>query len=383
MTWQILDTNYEQAKIAIIGVGGGGGNTVQHIINSGVEGVEYICANTDAQALSMVQNAKTLKLGKDITKGLGAGNNPEAGRVATEVCREEISDLLKNTQMLFVTAGMGGGTGTGGAPVIAKIAKELGILVVGVVTTPFKTEGEKRHNQAKSGISKLMEHVDSLIEIDNEKIFEVFPPDTPIEKAFTAVNDVLVNAVRGVANIVLKPSKINVDFADVSAVMSQKGMALMGYGSASGENRSSEAIFKALNNPFFDSNEVRNAKGLLVNVCASSSITQVELKEILQLTKELANKNNSITPKDLLQEAQKVSQDGVDAIPGLTIDESFEDKLSVIIIATGLRRYDINDIQNPRIISTNNLIENVENPYVDIELINKINIQDALRRFPN
>ena len=259
---------------------------------------------------------------------------------------------------------MGGGTGTGGAPVIAKIAKELGILVVGVVTTPFKTEGEKRHNQAKSGISKLMEHVDSLIEIDNEKIFEVFPPDTPIEKAFTAVNDVLVNAVRGVANIVLKPSKINVDFADVSAVMSQKGMALMGYGSASGENRSSEAIFKALNNPFFDSNEVRNAKGLLVNVCASSSITQVELKEILQ-------------------EAQKVSQDGVDAIPGLTIDESFEDKLSVIIIATGLRRYDINDIQNPRIISTNNLIENVENPYVDIELINKINIQDALRRFPN
>ena len=364
MTWQILDTNYEQAKIAIIGVGGGGGNTVQHIINSGVEGVEYICANTDAQALSMVQNAKTLKLGKDITKGLGAGNNPEAGRVATEVCREEISDLLKNTQMLFVTAGMGGGTGTGGAPVIAKIAKELGILVVGVVTTPFKTEGEKRHNQAKSGISKLMEHVDSLIEIDNEKIFEVFPPDTPIEKAFTAVNDVLVNAVRGVANIVLKPSKINVDFADVSAVMSQKGMALMGYGSASGENRSSEAIFRALNNPFFDSNEVRNAKGLLVNVCASSSITQVELKEILQ-------------------EAQKVSQDGVDAIPGLTIDESFEDKLSVIIIATGLRRYDINDIQNPRIISTNNLIENVENPYVDIELINKINIQDALRRFPN
>lgn len=364
MTWQILDTNYEQAKIAIIGVGGGGGNTVQHIINSGVEGVEYICANTDAQALSMVQNAKTLKLGKDITKGLGAGNNPEAGRVATEVCREEISDLLKNTQMLFVTAGMGGGTGTGGAPVIAKIAKELGILVVGVVTTPFKSEGEKRHNQAKSGISKLMEHVDSLIEIDNEKIFEVFPPDTPIEKAFTAVNDVLVNAVRGVANIVLKPSKINVDFADVSAVMSQKGMALMGYGSASGENRSSEAIFKALNNPFFDSNEVRNAKGLLVNVCASSSITQVELKEILQ-------------------EAQKVSQDGVDAIPGLTIDESFEDKLSVIIIATGLRRYDINDIQNPRIISTNNLIENVENPYVDIELINKINIQDALRRFPN
>ena len=364
MTWQILDTNYEQAKIAIIGVGGGGGNTVQHIINSGVEGVEYICANTDAQALSMVQNAKTLKLGKDITKGLGAGNNPEAGRVATEVCREEISDLLKNTQMLFVTAGMGGGTGTGGAPVIAKIAKELGILVVGVVTTPFKTEGEKRHNQAKSGISKLMEHVDSLIEIDNEKIFEVFPPDTPIEKAFTAVNDVLVNAVRGVANIVLKPSKINVDFADVSAVMSQKGMALMGYGSASGENRSSEAIFKALNNPFFDSNEVRNAKGLLVNVCASSSITQVELKEILQ-------------------EAQKVSQDGVDAIPGLTIDESFEDKLSVIIIATGLRRYDINDIQNPRIISTKNLIEDVENPYVDIELINKINIQDALRRFPN
>ncbi|MAV83903.1 MAG: cell division protein FtsZ [Gammaproteobacteria bacterium] len=364
MTWQILDTNYEQAKIAIIGVGGGGGNTVQHIINSGVEGVEFICANTDAQALSMVQNAKTLKLGKDVTKGLGAGNNPESGRVATEVCREEISELLKSTQMLFIAAGMGGGTGTGGAPVIAKIAKELGILVVGVVTTPFKTEGEKRHNQAKLGITKLMEHVDSLIEIDNEKIFEVFPPETPIDQAFTAVNDVLVNAVKGVANIVLKPSKINVDFADVSAVMSQKGMALMGYGSASGENRAAESIFKALNNPFFDSNEVRNAKGLLVNVCASSNIAQIELKEILQ-------------------EAQKVSQDGVDAIPGLTIDESFGESISVIIIATGLRRFDLGDFQKPRIFTTTSQLNQPDNPYTDIDSLKKINIQDTLRRFKN
>ena len=316
MTWQILDTNYEQAKIAIVGVGGGGGNTVQHIINSGVEGVEFICANTDAQALSMVQNAKTLKLGKDITKGLGAGNNPESGRIATEVCREEISDLLKNTQMLFVTAGMGGGTGTGGAPVIAKIAKELGILVVGVVTTPFKTEGEKRHNQAKLGITKLMEHVDSLIEIDNEKIFEVFPPDTPIEKAFTAVNDVLVNAVRGVANIVLKPSKINVDFADVRAVMSEKGTAMMGTGIAAGKNRAEVAATMAVKSELLDDINLKNARGVLVNITGQSP-TLGDQTEVTNIVEEI------------------VSEDAL-VIYGLVFDDTYKDDLKVTIVATGV-----------------------------------------------
>ncbi|MBL6819646.1 MAG: cell division protein FtsZ [SAR86 cluster bacterium] len=364
MTWQILEANYEQAKIAVIGIGGGGGNAIQHMINSGIQGVEFICANTDSQALSMVNNAKTIKLGNNLTKGLGAGNNPEIGKQATELSREDIIDHLSNTEMLFIAAGMGGGTGTGGAPVIAKIAKELNILTVAVVTTPFKTEGEKRANQAKLGISSLIESVDSLIEVDNERVFDIFPPETPIEKAFNEVNDVLMNAVKGVANIVLKPSKINVDFADVLSVMSQQGMALMGYGSASGNERASKAISKALNNPFFDRKEVKNAKGLLVNVCASSSITQKELK-------------------DILEEASSIGQDGVEAIPGLTIDESFGDSISVIIIATGLRRFNLGDFQRPKVFSTTSNMENIKSEYIDLDLINKADLKATLGRLKN
>ena len=364
MTWQILDSNYEQAKIAVIGIGGGGGNAIQHMISSGIKGVEFICANTDSQALSMIHNAKTIKLGNDLTKGLGAGNNPEVGKQATELSRQEIIENLANTEMLFIAAGMGGGTGTGGAPVIAKIAKELNILTVAVVTTPFKTEGQKRASQAKNGISSLIENVDSLIEVDNEKVFEIFPPETPIEKAFTKVNDVLMNAVKGVANIVLKPSKINVDFADVLAVMSQKGMALMGYGSAEGEDRAPKAIHEALNNPFFDRNEVKNAKGLLVNVCASSSITQKELK-------------------DILEEASSIGQDGVEAIPGLTIDESFGNTISVIIIATGLRRFNLGDFQRPKVFTTRANNENLSDDFLDLDQLKRANLSEVLGRLKN
>jgi cell division protein FtsZ len=196
----------------VIGIGGGGGNSVNHIIKSGIRGVEFICANTDSQDLAKVQKAKKIKLGKDFTKGLGAGNDPERGRVATKESIPEIKEALEHTEMLFIVAGMGGGTGTGGAPVVAKIAKDLGILTVAIVTTPFKYEQEKRAEQAEAGIAKLMQSVDSLIEIDNEKIFEIFPENAQFKEGFNAVNEVIANAVRGVSNVILNPATMNVDF---------------------------------------------------------------------------------------------------------------------------------------------------------------------------
>ena len=209
MTWQIIDSNYEQAKITVIGIGGGGGNSVNHIIKSGIRGVEFICANTDSQDLAKVQKAKKIKLGGEFTKGLAAGNDPERGRAATVLSETEIKEALAHTEMLFIVAGMGGGTGTGGAPVVAKIAKDLGILTVAVVTTPFKYEQEKRAEQAAAGIAKLMQSVDSLIEIDNEKIFEIFPENAQFNEGFNAVNEVIANAVRGVSNVILNPATMN------------------------------------------------------------------------------------------------------------------------------------------------------------------------------
>ena len=196
MTWEILDSDYEQAKITVLGIGGGGGNSISHMINSGIKGVNFVCANTDAQDLSKIHSAKKIILGEELTKGLGAGNDPEKGRAATELSIEEIKKHLENTEMLFLTAGMGGGTGTGGAPIIAKLARDMGILTVGVVTTPFKHEGAKRANQAKVGISDLIDNVDSLIEIDNEKIFQAFPEDSDLLEGFDAVDDVLTNALK-------------------------------------------------------------------------------------------------------------------------------------------------------------------------------------------
>ena len=223
MTWQILDQEYEQAKIAVIGIGGGGGNMVNHMINSGIRGVDFICANTDSQDLSKIQKAKLIKLGNDQTRGLGAGNDPLQGKLAAELSLDEIEECLKNTEMVFITAGMGGGTGTGAAPVIAKLAKDMGILTIGVVTTPFKYEKQKRADQAEAGIQQLWNHVDSIIEINNEKIFETFPRNTPFKEGLNAVNNVLVNAVRAVTEVILNPATMNVDFADVEAAMSQGG----------------------------------------------------------------------------------------------------------------------------------------------------------------
>ena len=367
MTWQILDSDYEQAKITVLGIGGGGGNSVNHMIRSGIKGVNFICANTDTQDLSKIHSAKKIILGQELTKGLGAGNDPEKGRVATELSESEIKDALEHTEMLFIVAGMGGGTGTGGAPVVAKIAKDLGILTVAVVTTPFKYEQEKRAFQAKAGISKLMLSVDSVIEIDNEKIFEIFPANTHFNEGFNAVNEVIANAVRGVSNVILNPATMNVDFADVQAAMSQKGMAIMCIGKASGPNRAIDAVDNALGNPFFDRAEVKNAKGLLVNICGPSGMENQEINEIMK-------------------HAQKISQHGVEAIPGLTIDESFGDEISVTIIATGLRKFNLDEFSETYIRPVRNIssINNIESEeYVNPEKLNRIDVLEVIRSLEN
>ena len=368
MTWQILDSDYEQAKITVLGIGGGGGNSINHMIKSGIKGVNFICANTDAQDLSKIHSAKKIVLGRELTKGLGAGNDPEKGREATLQTVEEIKEHLENTEMLFLTAGMGGGTGTGGAPVIAKIARDMGILTVGVVTTPFKHEGPKRSNQAKVGISELIDNVDSLIEIDNEKIFQVFPEDSDLMEGFNAVDNVLTKALKSVTNVILSDTaRMNIDFADVKAAMSHKGMAIMCYGTASGDNRSSEAVNNALNNPFFDQADMRNAKGLIINVCASS----LEKKELVEI----------------MTHVQNIGKEGIEAIPGLMIDESYGDEISVTIIATGLRRFNLDEFRSTTYIPSksinpsNNLdTTNSSDGYVNLKNLKKIDIEETLRR---
>lgn len=363
MTWQILDQDYEQAKIAVIGIGGGGGNMVNHMINSGIRGVDFICANTDSQDLSKIQKAKIIKLGNEHTRGLGAGNNPEQGRIAAEISAAEIKESLSNCEMVFITVGMGGGTGTGAAPVIAKIAKDLGILTVGVVTTPFKYEERRRADQAEAGISKLVDHLDSLIEINNERIFETFPRNTPFKEGLNAVNNVLVNAVRAVTEVILNPATMNIDFADVEAALSKGGKAIMGYGKGNGENRAKQAVDDALNSPFFDKTEIKNAKGLIINICGSSEIGNDEVKEIMEY-------------------AGSIGVDGVEAIPGLTIDESSGEDIYVTIIATGLRRFDLDGFQDRVLRTVPPITSNKSMPdgYIDINAIDKIDIKETFRR---
>ena len=366
MTWQILDSDYEQAKITVLGIGGGGGNSVSHMIKSGIKGVNFICANTDAQDLSKIHSAKKIILGQELTQGLGAGNDPEKGRAATEQSIDEIKEHLENTEMLFITAGMGGGTGTGGAPIVAKLARDMGILTVGVVTTPFKHEGSKRANQAKAGISDLIDSVDSLIEIDNEKIFQIFPENTDLLEGFDAVDNVLTNALKSVTNVILNDTaRMNIDFADVKAAMSHKGMAIMCYGTANGLNRAAEAVNNALGNPFFDQADMKNAKGLIVNVCASA-LKDTEMLEIMS-------------------HVQNIGKDNIEAISGLMIDESYGDEISVTIIATGLRRFNLDEfrpsyIPSPSINSLNGNASTNSEGYVNLNNLRKIDIKETLRR---
>ena len=315
--FELIDTVPSNAIIKVIGVGGGGGNAVKHMIENQVEGVDFICANTDAQALSDVASKTVLQLGGDITKGLGAGANPEIGRAAAMEDRERIADALRGADMVFITAGMGGGTGTGGAPVVAEVARELGILTVAVVTRPFSFEGKKRLNIAQDGLAELEQHVDSLITIPNEKLLEVLGKNTSLLDAFREANDVLLGAVQGIADLIIRPGMTNVDFADVRTVMSEMGMAMMGTGSAKGENRARKAAEKAISSPLLDDINLAGARGILVNITAGFDLTLGEFSEVGETIEEFASEEATV-------------------VVGTVIDPTMNEEIKVTVVATGL-----------------------------------------------
>jgi cell division protein FtsZ len=315
--FELIDNVPSNAVIKVIGVGGGGGNAVKHMIANNVEGVDFICANTDAQALSDIQSKTVLQLGGDITKGLGAGANPEIGRAAAMEDRERIADSLRGADMVFITAGMGGGTGTGGAPVVAEVAREMGILTVAVVTRPFPFEGKKRLHIAAEGVAELQQHVDSLITIPNEKLLEVLGKNTSLLDAFKEANDVLLGAVQGIADLIIRPGMINVDFADVRTVMSEMGMAMMGTGSSRGENRAREAAERAINSPLLDDVNLEGARGILVNITAGLDLSLGEFSEVGDTIEEFASEEATV-------------------VVGTVIDPDMQDELRVTVVATGL-----------------------------------------------
>ncbi len=314
--FEIMDRDSQEAVIKVIGVGGCGGNAVAHMIEKNVGGVEFICANTDMQALKKSQAKTVLQIGTDITKGLGAGARPEIGREAALEDRERIAETIDGADMLFITAGMGGGTGTGAAPIIAEVAKEMGILTVAVVTKPFAFEG-KRTKVAVEGLEELSKHVDSLIIIPNEKLMEVLGEDVPFLQAFEAANDVLHNAVSGIAEIINCPGLVNVDFADVRTVMSEMGMAMMGSAMASGADRARIAAEQAVASPLLEDVNLANARGVLVNITASTSFKMKEYYDVMNTIKAF-------------------TADDATVIVGNVFDESIGDGLRVTMVATGL-----------------------------------------------
>ena len=314
--FEIMDTQTQEAVIKVIGVGGCGGNAVDHMIASGLSGVDFICANTDAQALKRNQANVTVQLGSAITKGLGAGANPGVGREAALEDRERIAELIDGADMLFITAGMGGGTGTGAAPVVAEVAKELGILTVAVVTKPFMFEG-KRVRAANAGIEALARHVDSLIIIPNEKLMQVLGDDVSMLDAFKAANNVLHGAVGGIAEVINCPGLVNVDFADVRTVMSEMGMAMMGSAQASGENRARIAAEQAVASPLLEDVNLAGARGVLVNITASSTVKMKEIHEVMNTIKGFTAEEATV-------------------IVGQVLDDTMEDALRVTMVATGL-----------------------------------------------
>jgi cell division protein FtsZ len=315
--FEIMEVPSQDAVIKVIGVGGCGGNAVDHMIANGVKGVEFICANTDVQALRRTQARTQLQLGTNITKGLGAGANPEMGRQAALEDRERIIEMISGTDMLFLTAGMGGGTGTGAAPVVAEIARELGILTVAVVTKPFAFEG-KRQRTAQEGLEALAQYVNSLIIIPNDKLMQVLGNQVTLDEAFRAANDVLHGAVAGIAEIISNPGMINVDFADVKTVMSESGMAMMGSAKAAGTDRARMAAEQAVACPLLEDIDIADARGVLVNISASKSLFQLqEMYDVMEVIKAFAS-------------------DTATNIVGTVYDDALEDELRVTIVATGL-----------------------------------------------
>tara|TARA_B100001778_G_scaffold49704_1_gene36919 strand:+ start:2048 stop:3172 length:1125 start_codon:yes stop_codon:yes gene_type:complete len=317
MNWEVVDQN-EQARIKVIGVGGAGGNAVIHMINHDIKGVDFICANTDTQALKRADGATSLKLGSNLTKGLGAGANPEIGRQAAEGDREAIQELLADADMIFITAGMGGGTGTGAAPVVASIAKEMGALTVAVVTKPFKFEGPRRMTSAEQGLAALVEEVDSLITIPNQRLIEVLGGNTTMTDAFAKADDVLKGAVQGISDIIMKDGLINVDFADVKTVMSEKGIAMMGTGRSSGKDRAADAASQAVGSELLEDIDLKDARGVLVNITGKEP-TLNDYEEVSNIVEEF-------------------TADDAYVIYGTVIDEDIDDDLLVTIVATGVNQ---------------------------------------------
>ena len=314
--FEILECS-NKAVIKVLGVGGGGNNAVEHMLTSQLEGVEFICANTDAQVLRDSEVKTTLQFGDEVTNGLGAGADPMIGRQAAVEDRERIRTAVKGADMVFITAGMGGGTGTGAAPIIAEIAKEEGILVVAVVTRPFSHEGKARAKVAELGIQELQNHVDSLITIPNDKLISVLGEDASLMDAFSAANNVLLNAVKGISEIINCRGLINVDFADVRTVMSEMGMAMMGSGLASGENRAKKAAQAAVHSPLMEDVDLNGAKGVLVNVTAGSNLKLQEFHEVGYTVQEFASEHANV-------------------VLGTVIDDTIDDEIRVTVVATGL-----------------------------------------------
>jgi len=319
MNWEIIEENAGLAKIKVIGAGGAGGNAVIHMINHEIQGADFICANTDSQALDRAKGSTILKLGDNVTRGLGAGADPQVGRAAAERDRAAIEELLAGADMIFITAGMGGGTGTGAAPVIAEIAKELGALTVAVVTKPFNFEGHKRKAAAEQGIAELVEEVDSLITIPNQKLMDILGRKTSMEEAFAKADDILKGAVQGISDIIMKPGYINVDFADVKTVMSEKGIAMMGTGQSSADERGIDAASQAVSSELLEDIELKDARGILVNITAKSP-TMADFDEVDSVIRDF-------------------TADDATIIYGTVMEDSMDDEeLLVTVVATGVNQ---------------------------------------------
>jgi len=329
--FELMDAHNQNAVIKVIGVGGGGGNAVAHMVDAGIDGVDFICANTDAQALKSARVRTALQIGCNITKGLGAGADPDIGRQAAMEDRDRIHEVIEGADMLFITAGMGGGTGTGATPVVAQVAKELGILTVAVVTKPFDMEGRKRLAIADQGIAELGKYVDSLITIPNEKLLAVLGGETTLLDAFRSANEVLQGAVQGIAELITRPGLINVDFADVRTVMAEMGMAMMGSGTASGEDRAREAAESAISSPLLEDINIAGAHGILVNVTAGMDLSIGEFQEVGNTIKEFAS-------------------DDATVVVGTVIDPEMTDQIRVTVVATGLGRNSVSAESPVRIV---------------------------------
>ncbi|MCC7249299.1 MAG: cell division protein FtsZ [Lysobacter sp.] len=317
--FELVEKMAPNAVIKVVGVGGGGGNAVAHMVNGCIEGVEFITANTDSQAIKNCGAKLQLQLGSNVTKGLGAGANPEVGRQAALEDRERIMDALQGADMVFITAGMGGGTGTGAAPVVAQLAKEMGILTVAVVTKPFPFEGRRRMQVALKGVEELSHHCDSLITIPNEKLITVLGRNATMIQAFRAANDVLQGAVQGIADLIVRPGLINVDFADVRTVMSEMGLAMMGTGTARGDDRAQAAAEGAINNPLLDDVNLAGANGILVNITAGPDFTMAEFDEVGRTIEHFASEDATV-------------------VIGTVLDPEMQDEVKVTVVATGLNR---------------------------------------------